>query len=824
VIAGFFGIHEQIVMKWMVLLLGMSAFSAQAQMYLRGKVVETDGQSPLPGVSVRVQNELIGTYTRSDGSYEIGPLKEGEYFLEFKYLGMRTMYQQYVAGGENDFLIRMVSDPFQIDGITVEGSRASERAPYAKTEVDKEELEKINLAQDMPILLNQLTSVVTTSDAGAGVGYTGIRIRGSDASRINVTINGIPLNDSESQGVFWVNLPDFASSTESIQVQRGVGSSTNGSGAFGATVNLQSDQLRRKAYGQIGNSFGSFNTRKHTLKFGTGLINNRFAIDARLSNIHTDGYIDRARADLRSYYFSAGYYGEKDVVRFITFAGLEETYQSWWGTPQSRIENDAVGIENHILNNGLSPEQADNLRNSGRTYNYYEYDNQVDHYQQDHYQLHWSHSFNSRLRWQNSAHFTYGRGYFEEYKDGEDFSDYGLQPVIFSNDTVISADLIRRRWLDNDFFGIVSNLNWRRGGNEFIFGLNAHQYEGDHFGEIIWSEFASNSNIRQRYYNSRSYKTDLSGFAKWEGSVSSDLFLFADLQLRSVDYRSRGNDNDLRAISVDTAMLFFNPKFGARYLLNDLSSIYFSYSRGSREPTRNDFIDALAGQQPTPEILNDFEAGWQLNRQKLSLEANLYYMYYSNQLVLTGELNDVGSPIRTNVDRSYRAGIELNGRYQLRKELQLEGNVSLSQNKIAEFNEILYDYTNGFDVIVNSFQNTDISFSPNAIAFAGLNYQFLKNAGFNLRWKYVGAQYLDNTSNKDRSIEAYNTLDALLFCDFNKANRFDARLKLLVNNLLNMDYSSNGYTYSYVYGSQVTENFYYPQAGINFLVGLDFSF
>lgn len=805
-------------------LLLFSLFSL-AQMNVKGRVYAQESEEDaLPGVSVVVQDFLIGTVTREDGSFNIGPLEEGEYVLEFRMIGRETRYQKIVPGGESEFQIGMAIDEYQMDAFTVEASRANESAPFAKTNVSKEELEKINLGQDMPILLNQLTSVVTTSDAGAGVGYTGMRIRGSDASRINVTVNGIPLNDSESQGVFWVNMPDFASSTQSIQVQRGVGSSSNGAGAFGASVNLQSDVLKRKAYAQVSNSFGSFNTRKHSLQFGTGLINNRFSFDGRLSALHSDGYLDRASADLRSYYFSAGYYGKKDVLRFITFAGFEETYQSWWGTPQSRLENDVDGMNLHADNNGLTPSQRENLLNSGRTYNYYEYQNQVDHYQQDHYQLHWSHQFNSKLRWQNSAHFTYGRGYFEEYKEGESFADYGLQNVLLGNDTVSSTDLIRRRWLDNDFFGLVSNLVWKMNSSELIVGLNAHQYEGDHFGEVIWSQYASDSKLGDRFYDSRSYKTDLSGFVKWQVELSSNFLAYADLQVRSVNYRSNGTDNDLKNISIDTSMTFINPKLGLRYRLNDLSSVFLSYSKGSREPTRSDFIDAQLGTTPLPEVLHDFEAGWSLKRQRWMLDVNLYYMYYFNQLVLTGELNDVGASVRTNVPRSFRTGLELSGRYEPKGPIAFEGNVSLSQNKIQSFEEIVYDYTTGFDVITNVFENTDISFSPSAVGFVGVEFKPIKTAGLNLRWKYVGKQYLDNTSNDDRSIAAYNTLDLLLFYDWKKRDTFNARFKLLVNNALNLDYSSNGYTYSYVFGSQVTENFYYPQAGINFLLGLDLSF
>lgn len=715
----------------------------------------------------------------------------------------------------------------ELDDVIVYATRANENTPTTYSEISKDQIKNVNLGQDLPILLNLSPSLVTTSDAGAGVGYTGLRIRGSDATRINVTINGIPVNDSESHGVFWVNMPDFASSVDNIQIQRGVGTSTNGAAAFGATVNLQTNVPSRDAYAEVNNSFGSFNTRKHTLMYNTGLLNKKWSFESRLSKISSDGYIDRAESDLQSYFLSGGYYGDKTILKALVFGGREVTYQSWWGTPQAVLENDRDGIEEVIGNNGYSPEQAENIRNSGRTFNYYLYENEVDNYKQDHYQLHLSHQLNNALTINVSGHYTYGRGYFEQFRNDDDFSDYGLENVVLGDTTITSTDLIRRRWLDNDFYGTTFSLNYLNDDLDITLGGAWNKYDGDHFGEVIWAQYASNSDIRYRYYDNVGLKTDLNVYLKTNYQLSN-LNLFADLQIRKIDYETTGIDSDLRAISVGDEYIFFNPKVGATYTLNKSSNIYASFAIANREPVRNDFIDAPGGVTPKHETLNNLEVGYRKFGQDFSFQANYYLMDYENQLVLTGELNDVGSSVRQNVPESYRMGVELVGAYKITDQLQWEANLTLSKNKIQNFTEVLYNYGpawDEFNVEETQFKDTDISFSPNVIGGSRLTFTPIDGLEASLMSKYVGKQYLDNTSNDARSIDAYFVNDFRLSYNFSTSSVKNINISLLVNNILSEEYSSNGYTFGYAAGTyKVRENYYYPQAGRNFLLALNLRF
>lgn len=716
----------------------------------------------------------------------------------------------------------------RLDDVIVYATRANDNTPTTYSEISKEQLESVNLGQDLPILLNLSPSVVTTSDAGAGVGYTGIRIRGSDGTRINVTVNGIPVNDSESHGVFWVNMPDFASSVDNIQIQRGVGTSTNGAAAFGATVNLQTNVPSQDSFVEFNNSFGSFSTRKHTLIYNTGLLNDRWSFESRLSKIASDGYIDRATSDLQSYFLSGGYYGDKTTIKALVFGGKEVTYQSWYGTPQALLDGNADGIEEVIGNNGFTDEQAENLRNSGRTYNFYQYDNEVDNYNQDHYQLHLSHTVNENLNLNLSGHYTYGRGYFEQYRNEDDFSDYGLNDVVLGDTTITSTDLIRRRWLDNHFYGFTFSTNYTKSNLDMTLGGGWNKYDGDHFGEIIWSQFASNSDIRSRYYDNVGNKTDFNVYLKTNYQINNDLNLFADLQVRTIDYRTVGIDNDRRPIDVGENYAFFNPKFGATYVLNEQSNIYASYSIGNREPVRGDFVDAAVGQTPKNETLQNIEAGYRKFGSTFSFSANYYLMNYENQLVLTGELNDVGSNLRQNVPESYRTGIELVGEYKFSDKVRWGANLTLSQNKIKNFTEILYNYGTNFDefnIEETSYSDTEIAFSPNVIGGSNLTFTPVDDFDISLMSKYVGKQFLDNTANDARSLEAYFINDLRLSYDFAVKAIERINVSLLVNNLLDMEYSSNGYTFGYAGGDYVVrENYLYPQAGRNFLLGLNVRF
>ncbi len=797
--------------------------SCFAQFSISGTIKDSLSE-PIPGATVRIVKTYKGVSSDNNGFYKLKNLEAGTYDLEITFVGYQTLQKSIDLSKDETLDVELKNSNQQLDEFKVLASRVGENSPIAHTNISSKELEKTNLGQDIPFLLQNSVSIVSTSDAGAGVGYTGFRLRGSDASRINVSINGIPLNDAESQGVYWVNMPDFASSTENIQIQRGVGTSTNGTGAFGGSVNLQTNLLNEKAYGELATSYGSFNTQKYTAKIGTGLLNGKWAFDGRASYITSDGYIDRASSDLKSYYVSGGYYGEKTVVKAIHFAGHEKTYQSWWGTPEGRLTGNEQVLGNHIINNGLDSAQAYNLSNAGRTYNYYEYDNEIDNYNQDHYQLHITNQFNDKLSANIAGHYTFGRGYFEQFRKQDNFVDYGLSNVAVGTTIITSTDLIRRRWLKNRFYGVVYNLKYATSKLNVVLGGGYNEYDGGHYGEIVWAQYASTSSIRDRYYDNDGIKTDLNTYLKVDYLIGEKLTAFADLQLRLVDYKTKGIDSDQRTLAIDTNFTFFNPKAGLNYQVNKKLRTYVSVSVGNREPVRNDFIDNTADQQPQHETMLDYEFGFDFKTKKALFQTNFYYMDYTNQLVLTGALNDVGSSIRTNVDKSYRAGVELIAQVLISKRVSVNFNTTLSQNKINDFTEVLYDYTNGFDIIENTYSNTDIAFSPNAIAAIGVEYVPVKSLNLMLQGKYVAEQFLDNTSNAYRTIDAYYTVDARVSYTVFPKKMKELTLNFMANNILNNLYSSNGYTYSYIYGDMITENFFYPQAGANFLVGLTAKF
>lgn len=802
----------------------LAAASSFAQFSIYGTIKDSLA-NPVVGATIKIADTYKGTFSDNNGYFKLNNLDTSSYAIEISSIGYETKKLAVKNLTENRaYKIILKESQQNLDELIVAATRVKENAPIAHNNISYSDIEKNNLGQDIAFLLQNSTSLVSTSDAGAGVGYTGFRIRGSDGTRINVTVNGIPINDAESQGTFWVNMPDFASSTENIQIQRGVGASTNGAGAFGATVNLQTTTLKEKAYGEIATSYGSFNTQKYTTKFGTGLINKHWAFDGRASYIKSDGYIDRATSDLKSYYLSAGYYADKTSVKIIHFAGKEKTYQSWWGTPESRITGNKEDMETHAMNNGLDSAQTHNLLNSGRTYNFYEYDNEIDNYQQDHFQLLFSHQFSSKLSANAALHYTYGRGFFEQFRKQDKFSNYNLDPFIAGTDTISRTDLIRRRWLDNHFYGATYSLNYTSSKLSLVLGGGYNRYDGDHFGEIIWMEYAKNTNIRDKYYDNNAQKEDFNIFLKANYLIGEKLTLFGDLQIRTVTYSTKGIDNNLREIHVDTNFVFFNPKGGLNYQFNDKLRAYASVSVANREPVRTDFIDNPADEQPKHEMLIDYEAGIGLKLKKIGLKANFYYMDYTNQLVLTGELNDVGSSIRTNVDKSYRTGIEVEGTFLISKKVALNANATFSQNKINNFTEVIFDYTTDFDVVENNYTNTDIAFSPNVIAAASINYSPVKQLNLMVQTKYVGKQFLDNTSNNNRAIDAYQTVDARISFILLPKKMKELSFHLMVNNIFNTMYSSNGYTFSYIFNDLITENFYYPQAGTNFLAGLVLKF
>ncbi|WP_247237638.1 TonB-dependent receptor [Telluribacter sp. SYSU D00476] len=803
----------------------LSALTTLAQVTVTGQVIDAEAGGPLPGAAIRA-GEVRGTTTNESGRFTLTNIPANVEVLEVSYVGFETIRLSVAsAQATSPLTIRLNRSIFAADEVIVSATRVNERTGMAYTNVGAEALNKQNFGQDIPALLNFTPSLVSTSDAGAGVGYTGIRIRGTDATRINVTINGIPYNDPESQGVFWVNMPDFASSVSSVQIQRGVGTSTNGAGAFGATVNVNTSEFRAEPYAELNNSFGSFNTLRNTIKAGTGLLNGKFTVDARLSRIASDGFIDRASSNLKSFYLSGGYFGKKSFIRFNAFSGKELTYQSWYGTPESRLRGDREGMLAYIERNGLNERDAQNLLNSdSRTYNYYTYDNEVDDYQQDHYQLVSSHTLSNNWTLNLNGFLVRGRGFFEQYRDNDRLRNYKLPDVVIGEQTISRTDLIRRRWLDNYFYGTTFSLDY----NSFKkltanLGGGLNYFDNDHHGEVIWARYASTGNIRHPYYYNRGQKTDFNLYGKVYYQLTEKLNAYGDVQVRTVDYIVAGDDNQRRQHDFDEHFTFINPKAGLTYQLSETSTAYASYSIGNREPNRDDFTEATTDIRPVAETLRDLEAGFRTQRGRWAFAANYYYMNYKNQLVLTGQVNDVGNSIRVNVPNSYRMGIELEGAVALSNRWRWNANATFSRNKIANFTEYIVDYDNGgYQTITHG--NTDISFSPNLIAASQLSYLPTKNVELTLLTKYVSKQYLDNTSNEGRRLDPYLTNDIRLTWTLTPSWSKQLVLKALVNNVLNEQYESNGYTYGYIAGGLVQENFYYPQAGRNYMIGVDLRF
>jgi iron complex outermembrane receptor protein len=654
------------------------------------------------------------------------------------------------------------------------------------------------------------------------VGYTGIRIRGSDATRTNVTLNGIPFNDAESQGTFFVNLPDFISSVNSIQVQRGVGTSSNGASAFGATINLSTNETNTTPYAEINNTYGSFNTWKHTVKAGSGLINDHFTLDARVSKISSDGYIDRATSSLKSFYLSGAYINKNTSIRLNIFSGSEKTYQAWNGIPEAKLRNDKDKLLEHYYNNlgslYFTPQDSVNLFNSDpRKYNYFTYANQTDNYQQDHYQLFINHDFNGRWTANTAFHLTRGKGYYEEFKNVQSYANYGLHDLVFGTDTIRETDAVQQQWLDNYFYGQIFSVQYKDDISQLIIGGGWNRYDGKHFGNVIWAA-QGGVPMGHRWYYNEAYKTDINAYAKYQVTLLSNLRAFADLQYRRVLYNIGGFKNNpglLRRNTYD----FVNPKVGISYSKGSYLA-YASYSIGRKEPNRDDF-EAGASQQPKPEVLHDFELGAEKKTHDYNWAATLYYMSYKDQLVLTGKINDVGSYTRSNVPDSYRMGIELQGGLHFTNWFNVAANVTVSENKIKDFTEYYDDYDNG-DQKAIPHGNTDIAFSPAIIGSGILNLIPVNNLEISLLGKYAGRQYLDNTSDKARSLDAYYVQDARISYTLRKALFKEITFIGQVNNVFNKKYTPNGYTYSYQYDNKViTENFYYPMAGTNFMVGLN---
>jgi iron complex outermembrane receptor protein len=810
---------------FLLLLCSLALSSALAQGKITGQITDENGE-PLVGANVVLLETKKGTSTNEKGVYRFEDLAPGTYNVRVSFVGYEREIRKTVVGetaAMNILHVQLTNPITAFETLVISATRAGEKDPFTYTNLDVEELEPNNLGQDVPFQLRWTPSAVVTSDAGTGIGYTGIRIRGTDPTRINVTINGIPLNDSESQGVFWVNLPDFMTSVEDVQIQRGVGTSTNGAGAFGASINLKTNALKKEAHGSVNAGIGSFNSLRTSVEFGSGLLNDRFTLDGRLSRITSDGYIDRASADLRSFFLSGAYIGEKNSLRLNVFSGNEVTYQAWYGVPADLVDD----RETRTFNSAGTERAGD------------PYENEVDNYTQTHYQLLFSQQINRNIDANINLHYTRGFGYFEQYKADEILGDYGLDPVIVDDNRIDTTDLIRRLWLDNDFYGVTYSARYNGNGNRFRMTLGGawNRYLGDHFGEVIWAEFMSNGELGHRFYQNDAEKRDFNVFAKANYEVTDYLTAYADLQYRSVFYEFLGFNRFGENVTQDVRLHFFNPKAGLFYQLTDQQEVYASFAVGSREPNRDDFTLSSPESRPEPEILYNTEVGWRYNGKKVGLGVNGYHMYYVNQLVLTGEINDVGAYTRINVPESFRMGVELQGGWKPSPAWSIDGNVTVSRNRVRNYTAFIDVYDADFNLqetqAIREYGDTDLAFSPNLIAALEVSWDPLakrfvesnKSLQFTLANKYVGRQYLDNTSQESSALDPYFFTDLRVNFDWHPSWVKEIGLTFTVRNLWDSLFSANGYAYRYLVEEQMqVDRFLYPQATRNFLAGIRIGF
>jgi len=777
---------------------------------LTGKITDELGE-PLVGTSIQLKKTFLGATSNRSGEYSFTNLSEGEYILVFSFLGYESKEDTITILKDTKLNVQLKPNALMSDEVIIKASRASKNAPVAQTTIGKEELKKMNILADIPYQLELTPSLVASSESGAGVGYSSFRIRGTEMSRINITINGVPLNDGESQGVYFVNMPDFTSSVNSVQIQRGVGTSTNGAASFGASVNFQTLTIEPKPYAQISSSVGSFNTFKENIAVGTGLLNNKFAIDVRASKLNSDGYIERGFSDHQSMYISGSYFGEKDMLKAIAIIGKQKTGITWWGVPSDKMETDRT----------FNP-AGEYVDNDGNTQYY---DGQTDNYWQNHYQLLYSREINKHLNVNASLHATTGKGYYQQYKTNQDFANYGLTP-----DTVNpNSDLIRQKWLDNIFYGATANINYHKGNWDATLGIAGNNYEGDHFGKIKWAKYNNGIAHDYEWYNNTGTKQDISSFLKINYSITENLSLFGDIQVRDITYKINGPDDDLVMLDQNNHWTFVNPKAGINYQINQQQRVYISYAIANREPARADLKEAMKNggtEIPSNETLNDLELGYQIKQKNYAIGLNAFYMQYKNQLVNTGELNSVGYPIMTNVDNSYRAGIELMWGLQIGELINWKANFTYSQNKIEDYVEYAW-HPDGY--LAKNLGTTNISYSPEIVGSSNITFDLKHGWNINLKTIYVGEQYFDNTSSDDRKLDAYLLNNVGVNYSQKIKNGPILNLQFVVNNILDEVYSSNAYGGNYYIADGDKEleqswSYYYPQAGRNFMVKLGLTF
>ncbi len=798
---------KQIVFAIVFFLYGLTLYG---QYRVSGVVKDSSGVS-LPGATVMLKKSYYALSAGTGGLFSFSQVKEGQYTLYVSFMGYESYEKLIDVKEDMDIEVILKQGSIMADEVIVSASMLKSDMPLAFTSIKKDDIEMRNLGKDIPFLLNLTPSLVMTSDAGTGVGYSSFRIRGSDMNRINICLNGIPMNDAESHGTWFVDMPDLASSVEQIQVQRGVGTSTNGAGAFGASINLQSSGLRKKAYAELGSSFGSFNTFKNSILLGTGLINESFSFDARFSKLYSDGYIDRAFSDLFSYMLVASWYGSEDMIKLVHISGREKTYQAWDGVPAELLDT------NRTWNGMGAYLDADGILSF--------YDNETDNYKQDHFQAFYSHESGNGILFNLALHYTRGKGYYEQYKDSEKLADYGFEEIVIGDSILSRVDMVRQKWLDNHFYGFTSSLSYKGESMDLIAGMGWNRYMGDHYGKVIWSEVAMKGDKDRQWYFNDGLKLDRNLYVKLFYRPSSAMSLFADMQLRSIAYRMRGADDDLRDITQDHDQLFFNPKLGINYSFNEKNKAFFSFAVANREPNRANYKDADPAEPvPVPERLYDYELAYNYYSGNVSLDLNAFYMAYKDQLVHTGEINDVGGPVMTNIPVSYRRGLEIIGSVLIAPPVRWEFNVSFSQNKIKNLTVLVDDWDTWSQREENK-GDSDLSFSPPLVASGNISIVLPKDLHLNLISKYVSKQYIDNTANDDRSLHAYFLNDIVIKYSISPNLFREIGIQLMINNIFNVKYESNAWIYRYYQGgSEQSMSGYFPQAGTSFSVGLSMKF
>lgn len=808
-----------VLLVFILPILGFSQFN------LNGKVTDMETGESLPGAHVLLADSFVAATADANGEYQIKNLKAGTYSIQVSFIGYSTVVMNTDITSDKKLDFQLKPTMVMSEEIIVQATRVQRNTPTTFSTMDKDQIAESNIGQDLPYILQLTPSVVTHSDAGSGVGYTGIRIRGTDLTGINVTMNGVPVNDPESHTVYFVDLPDLASSTDNIQIQRGVGTSTNGSAAFGASINIQTTTLNVDPYAEISIAAGStdsfkktagntytapFNTFKNTVRFGTGLLDGKWAFDGRVSAVNSDGYIDRGWSDLKSFYLSGGYYGEKSVLKAIITSGWEKTYQAWDGTPKDSLST----------NRKYNPAGAMYEDGSFKGY----YDNHTDNYRQTYYQLHYAHQFTKNLNMSSALFYTKGKGYYESFKNSQEYADYNYENVIIGQDTIFETNMINQKWLDNDFYGINLAFNFNKGPFKATLGSGWNNYDGDHYGYTVWARYASNSFVDKPWYENNGKKTDFNIFGKVNYELNEKLNLFVDLQYRSINYDMTGIHDDLRDLTQTHSFGFFNPKGGVYYHLNERNDFFASVAVANREPGRSVYRDADENQDVLPERLIDYELGYKLKQNRLSLEVVGFYMDYKDQLVNTGQINNVGEYNKINVKDSYRTGIEVVAGVKLAKDVTWEFNATYSSNKIENF----ISYTDDWDTwgqVADTIGTTDISFSPDFIASSNITWAAFKNFRASFISKYVDKQYIDNTSNDGRSLDAYFVNDLKFFYSIKTDLIKSIDLFVSLNNIFTEKYESSAWVYPYYSGGQYAEfNGYFPQAEFNFMAGVSLKF